>query len=142
MNMGALWCIAIVVFVALEAATYQLVSIWMAAGSVGAVIAFALGADFNVQFTFFAVVSIVLIILTRPLVKKFTSGRKLKTNVEDIPGKIAIVQSEINNISGKGTIKIGGMEWSARSTNGNVIPEGKTVEVVKIEGVKAVVKEV
>ena len=47
--------------------------------------------------------------------------------------------ASVDNIRGTGTVKLGGIEWSARSTDGTPIEEGKIVRVDRIEGVKAFV---
>ncbi len=138
---GIVWVIGIVVFLLLEAATYQFICIWFAGGALGALISWALGAGMNVQISAFFIVSAILLILTRPLVRKITESRKIKTNVEVIPGKICLVTEEINNLSETGKAKLDGMEWTARSENGEVIKEGSRAEVVEVSGVKLIVKE-
>ena len=67
----------------------------------------------------------------------------MKTNVEDLKGKQAIVTSEINNLMGVGQVIVGGQEWSARNVVENeVIPEGMVVTIEQIKGVKLIVKSV
>ena len=138
---GMVWVIGIIVFLLLEAATYQFICIWFAGGCLGALILWALGLGMNVQISGFFIVSAILLILTRPLVRKITENRKLKTNVDVIPGKICLVTEEINNLSETGKAKLEGMEWTARSKSGEVIKEGRTAEVVEVSGVKLIVKE-
>ncbi len=136
-----IWVIAIIVFLLLEAATFQYICIWFAGGSLGALVAYALGATLNVQIIVFFVVSAILLILTRPLVKKLMNGRKEKTNIDNIPGKIAKVTQTIDNIGAKGKVMLGAMEWSAVSNDESIIEEGKIVEVLEVKGVKLVVRE-
>ena len=138
---GIVWVIGIVVFLLLEAATYQFICIWFAGGALGALIFWALGFGMNVQISAFFIVSALLLVLTRPLVRKITANRKVKTNVDVIPGKICLVTEEINNLSETGKAKLEGMEWTARSKNGEIIKEGSTAEVVEVSGVKLIVKE-
>ena len=138
---GILWLVSMIAFVVIECISYQLMSIWMAVGSGAALIAYFLGADFLVQFVIFIVVSVALIVLTRPFASKFLNSKNEKTNVDNVLGKHAVVIAEIDNIKGVGTIKLGGMEWSARSDDASKISEGEIVEVVKIEGVKAIVRK-
>ena len=138
---GVVWVIGIVVFLLLEAATYQFICIWFAGGALGALIFWALGFGMNVQISAFFIVSALLLVLTRPLVRKITANRKVKTNVDVIPGKICLVTEEINNLSETGKAKLEGMEWTARSKNGEIIKEGSTAEVVEVSGVKLIVKE-
>lgn len=138
---GILWLVALIAFVVIECISYQLMSIWMAVGALSALISYGLGADFVVQFVIFIVVSVVLIILTRPFVNRFLNSKNEKTNVDNLIGKKSVVLSEIDNIKGIGTIKLNGIEWSARSDDGQIIEVGKVVSVVRVEGVKVIVKE-
>ena len=48
---------------------------------------------------------------------------------------------EIDNINAKGMIKVDGMEWTARSVDGEIIPKDSLVTVVSVEGVKAMVRK-
>ena len=139
---GFMWLAAIVVFMLLEAATFQFICIWFAGGAVGALVASLLGASLNVQVTVFFVVSAVLLILTRPFVKKLNVGGKAKTNVDGVPGKKGVVSEEINNLEQTGAVKLDGMVWTARSEDGTIIEKGSTVEVISVSGVKIVVKKV
>ena len=140
MQFGILWTVAIIVFVAIECISYQLMSIWMAAGSLAALVVYFFGADFFTQFLVFIAVSIILIAATRPLAKKALDTKNIKTNVESIPGSKGIVAIQINNLKNSGTVKLGGMEWSAKSFDGEIIPEGSVVEVIRVEGVKLIVE--
>lgn len=137
---GVIWLCAIIVFLLLEAATYQFICIWFAGGALAALGAFELGASLNIQLFTFFVASAVLLVLTRPLVRKINSERKIKTNVEELIGQLAQVTEKIDNIAGMGKVKLGGMEWTARSSDGTVIDENVTVEVVEVSGVKLMVK--
>ena len=137
---GFVWLAAIVVFLILEAATYQYICIWFAGGALGALISSFVSDSVTVQTVVFFAVSVLLLILTRPAVKKLTRNKGIKTNVEDIPGKIALVTEKIDNTSGTGKVKLDSMEWTARSIDGNVIQEGSRVKVESVSGVKLMVK--
>lgn len=138
---GFMWLVAIVVFLLLEAASYQFICIWFAGGALGALVAFGLGASLNLQILIFFILSALLLILTRPFVKKVVGSGRAKTNVESIPGKKAVVTERINNLEDKGKAKLDGMVWTARSCDDTVIEEGTTVSVVDVSGVKLIVKE-
>lgn len=82
-----------------------------------------------------------MIIITRPLVKKFVNNKTVKTNADRIIGKECIVTQDINNIKGTGTVKVEGLEWSARSQDDTaIIGEGQKVTIVQIKGVNVIVK--
>ena len=133
------WGALIVLFLIIEAATAQLVTIWFAAGALAALIASALGAGTAVQIVVFVVVSAVTLAATRPLVKKITNKKEARLNADRCIGQFAIVTEAINNIEGTGLAKADGKIWSARSSDGSVIPEGAQVKVDRIEGVKLIV---
>ena len=137
---GFLWVIAIIVFLLLEASTYQFICIWFAGGALGALAAFGLGAGLNVQIGVFFALSAVLLVLTRPLVKKIMSERTEKTNIDELIGKLGKVTDKIDNVAAAGRVKLGAMEWAARAEDGSVIDEGAVVKVLKVEGVKLIVK--
>ena len=89
----------------------------------------------------FIVVSVVLLLCTRPALIRLMEKRKLKTNVETIPGKTAIVAEKIDNLNSTGSVEINGLSWTARSENNDeIISVGSTVEVLRVEGVKVIVK--
>ncbi len=71
-----LWLIVAFAAGAVEAATVSLVSIWLALGAVCAAVAAAFGASAMVQSVVFLAVSLVLLILTAPLSKKFREGKR------------------------------------------------------------------
>ena len=135
-----IWVIALILFAIIEAATVQLVSVWFAVGALAALIADLLGASVTVQFVVFLVVSIICFIVTRPLVKKFSASKIQSTNADRCIGETAVVVEAIDNVNAKGQVKVNGNIWSARSENDEVIAEGEKVTVLKIEGVKLIVK--
>ena len=135
-----IWVVALILFAAVEAVTVQLVSVWFAAGALAALIADLLGAGVTVQFVVFLAVSIICFIVTRPLVKKFSTSKIQSTNADRCIGETAVVVEEIDNVNAKGQVKVNGNIWTARSETDEVIAEGEKVTVLKIEGVKLIVK--
>lgn len=138
---SVVWITAVVVFAAVEGLTAQLVSVWFAVGAVGAFVAAACGFSLPVQITVFLVLSGVCAAATRPLFKKLLKGRIEKTNADALIDKTALVVSDINNIAECGSVKINGLEWSARSANDEVITAGEIVVIEKISGVKLIVRK-
>ena len=136
------WLAALVLFVVIEIATMGLTTIWFAGGALIALILAMLEVSFYVQLGVFLVISIVLLVSTRPLAMKFFNAERVKTNVNSIIGKQAIVVAQINNLKEEGQVIVNGMEWSARSyEEERIIPTGTVVEVKEIRGVKVIVKE-
>ncbi len=134
------WIAVTIVFVIVEVATTQLVTIWFALGSVAALLACTLKAELYLQIIIFAVVSTLALVLTRPLVKKLSQKEFLPTNADRNIGKSATVTETIDNIAGTGAVKIDGNIWTARSSDDTVIEKDTIVTVEKIDGVKLIVK--
>lgn len=137
-----LWLSLIVAFILVEAVTYQLVCIWFAFGSIGALIAAFFTDSVTVQVTVFVVISAIMLLCLRPFARKGLKPKGLKTNVEELVGKEVFVTESVRNLQSKGRGKVNGMEWALRSLDGKDIDEGKTVVIEKVEGVKLIVKEI
>ncbi len=121
---------------------FHLISVWFAAGALVAMIAAMLGAELWLQVTLFLVVSIGLLVGMLPLTKKVLKPKIVATNVDSVIGTEGYVLSKIDNLEATGSVKLGGMPWTARSTTGEVIEEHTLVKVDRIEGVKAFVSKV
>ena len=137
-----IWLVLMVVFLIAEASTVTMVSLWFAAGSLVALAAGLLGARFSVQVALFLATSVALLACLRPVVRKHFNPKITKTNVDSVVGSRGYVIADIDNLSAAGKVKLGAMEWTARSASGEKIPAGTMVEVEKIEGVKVFVKAV
>jgi len=135
-----MWLIFAVVFLVLELSTVSLVSIWFVAGAVCALVAAAFELSIGVQIGVFIVATAVLLILTKPAVKKYIHKETEATNFDRVIGQEGIVTEKIDSVEGSGQVKVLGSVWSAKSEDGSEIAEGEKVEVVSVEGVKAVVK--
>ena len=134
-----LWLGLMVLFLIVEAATVTMVSLWFAGGALAALLVSLLGGGFLLQMAAFLVVSAGLLALLRPLARKHFTPKLVKTNVDSIIGAEGYVTADIDNASATGKCKLGAMEWTARSVNGQKISTGTLVKVEKIEGVKAFV---
>ena len=139
---AAFWLVCIVVFLIMESSTVALVSIRFAAGAFAALVASLCGAVFWLEMVLFIGIAVLALAALRPMLKKFITPKMVKTNVDAIVGQQGKVIADIDNLQSQGTIKLGAMEWSARSTDGSVIQAGAVVQVDKIEGVKAFVSAV
>ena len=141
-NMTLVWVAAMVLFGILEAATVNLVSLWFIAGALASFIAALAGAPLWLQVLLFFAVSIVLLAALRPLVKKYVVPRVVRTNADSLVGQEAVVTEAIDNLNAQGQVKVGGMFWTARSTDSTPIPQGATVVIRSIQGVKVLVDPV
>ena len=134
------WLIIMVVLLIVEAMVPGLVSIWFALGALAALIGAVGGVLMPGQIVLFLLVSIAALVATRPLVKKYVNGKTQHTNADRILGQECVVTEQIDNLAGTGEITVGGKRWTARSADQSVIPKEACVVVVRIEGVKAIVK--
>ena len=134
------WLAVFVLLIVIELATMGLTTIWFAGGAVAGFIASMLGANVVIQAVVFFVVSIVLLIFTRPFAVRYINSNKTKTSIDGLIGQEALVLEEINNIRETGCARLEGKEWTARSVDDTVIPADTVVIVERIEGVKLIVK--
>lgn len=134
------WLILFAILIIIELITVALTTIWFALGALAACLAAALGANYVIQVVVFTVVSLILMLVFRPLSVKFLKVGKEKTNTDVLVGKTARVTQEINNFTQTGTVYVRGLSWTARSSNDEIIPEGSKVVIEKISGVKLLVK--
>lgn len=135
------WAVAFIVLVLVELATMGLTTIWFAGGAVAGFLCSMLNLNVVIQIIAFFAVSILLLIFTRPFAMRYVNQNKVKTNVDSLIGGSALVLEEIDNLRETGCARIDGKEWTARTEDGSVIPKDEVVTVVRIEGVKLIVKK-
>ncbi|MBQ7013777.1 MAG: NfeD family protein [Oscillospiraceae bacterium] len=134
-----IWGVLFAVTVIAELSTMQLVCIWFAAGSLGAFLAAAAGLGPFWQIVIFTAISVLLLIFTRPLLKKLMVSKVTPTNLDAEIGRTAVVIEEIDPDKNTGRVKLGGVNWRARTDDGCVIPVGTIVRVERISGTTAFV---
>ena len=136
-----IWVGVLIFCLVAEACTVQLITIWFAVGSVGAMAAAAMGFGEAVQLGVCLAVAIVMLLLLRPVVRGKLLTTVDRTNADRILDQTAIVIQTIDAKQETGQIRLMGQIWSARAADPNdCIPEGETVVVTAISGVKAIVK--
>ena len=140
-NMVLVWIIFAVVFAVIEGIVSGLVTIWFTIGGAAAAALAAGGAPVPVQVIVFFAVSLVLLIFTRPILsKKLKVGRE-KNYTQQLEGKPGLVVEAIEPFK-SGQVKVGGILWTAvGETEHFAAPAGINVEIVRVEGVKLIVKE-
>ena len=136
------WLIMFAVLLVIEILTMGLTTIWFAGGALVAFILAYAGLGLPVQIIVFLVVSIALLVVTRPVAMKFFNQERQKTNAESLIGQKAVVLERIDTLHGIGRAEVNGMEWSAKTDAGMVIEEGEVVIIEGIQGVKLIVKKV
>lgn len=142
-NPAIVWLGLVILLLVIEIATMGLTTIWFAGGAAAAFISTFFGASPAVQRTIFLVLSLVLLVITRPMAVKFMSRDHVKTNADSLVGKVAVVTAEINNFAQTGEVMVSDISWTARSKeDACVIPAGGKVRICTIEGVKLIVEEI
>ncbi len=136
-----IWLGLFIVFAIFEGVTAGLVSIWFCLGALVGLLVASLGGSWQLQIIVFLLVSLVTMLLVRPLARKYMTGKTERTNADRILDAEAVVTEEINNLEGKGQVKVAGVYWTARSDGEAIIREGTMVRVLRIEGVKAIVTD-
>ena len=139
-HMVWVWVIVMALAAFVEAATPVLVSIWFSVGALVAMLAAYFGASLTVQLLLFVFVSIAALVGARPLAKRFVHPHIVPTNADRLLGAKAQVTEEIDNEHASGAVYIDGKTWTARSEDGDIIPAGEQVEVIRMEGVKLFVR--
>ncbi len=133
------WFGLAVALIVIETITIDLVAVWFALSALvmGIITAIFQSIDIGWQILIFLTLSATLLILTRPLVKKFLARKKgQETNLELIVDHIGMVEEDIDNDLSKGAVKINGLVWTARSINGEKIEKDTLVIVKDIKGNK------
>ena len=137
-----LWLGLVIILLIIEIATMGLTTIWFAGGAMAAFFSTFFGATPATQRTIFLVLSLALLVVTRPAAVKYMRGSRVKTNAESLIGRLAVVTAEINNLAQSGEVIISDVSWTARSRmDSNVIPVGSKVKICAIEGVKLIVEK-
>ncbi len=138
-----LWLAIIIICIVVEIATMGLTCIWFGFGAIVAFIAALFGVPIPVQIALFFVVSIVTLVFTRPVAKKWLNKGTVKTNYQSVIGKKVRITERVDNLSGTGAGVVDGQEWTVRSTDDSIILEvGEIVGVAEIRGVKIIAERI
>lgn len=132
------WFIAFVVLLFIELVTVNLVTIWFAIGAIAAIITTIFTDSILIQTIVFVVVSVISLLVTKPLMKKFKVFDITPTNSDRVIGKIGEVTKKIGK-NNYGEVKVYGNTWTASSKE--EIEEGTKVKVLSIDGVKLIVEK-
>ncbi len=138
----AWWLILAGFLFIIEICTVSFFAFWPGIGAIAAAISCIFTNNVVIQSAVFVVVSILMIVFMKPLVKRLFKTKDVPMNNKAVIGKNAIVTQDIDNLNSKGQVKVNGELWSAISQDDEIIIKGSTVLVKETEGVKLVVKKV
>ena len=139
--MWIFWLIVAGIFFIAEIATVGFLIFWLGIGAVLAMIVSFFTTNLVIQTITFVLSSIILIIFTKPILSKYINTKSpVLTNSYSLLNKRGIVVSDINGIDSIGQVKVNGDIWSAKCEDDIIIPKGTKVEILKIDGVKLIIK--
>ena len=140
-NLPWVWVAVTIICVVIESLTLSLTTIWFGISSFVLVFLAFTPIPFGAQLFIFVAMSLVLLIFTRPVVKKKINQKQIATNYERIIGQIAVVTKKITALD-KGSVKINGMEWTAAVKEDITLEKGSKCIIDEIAGVTAYVKQI
>ncbi len=136
------WLAAMIILFIIEIISVGLTTIWFAIGALVAIIISMLGGGIILQLTVFLLVSLGMLIFTRPLAIRYINNSRTRTNYEGIIGKVVRITQDVDNIAGQGRAVVNGQEWAVRSVDERCkITAGSLAKVVDIKGVRLVVEK-
>ena len=138
--MVLVWLVLTVIFLIAEGLTFGLTTLWFALGSGFALLAALISLPVLVQIILFIIVSAASLLLLRPIVNGVLKVGRERTNADRVIGKTARVTETIENMQERGQVRLDGQVWTARSDSGERIERGREVIVLRISGVKLIVK--
>ena len=140
-SVSIIWLLITVALSVIELVTMGLVTIWFAAGAAVAFLLSLFDTPLFIQIAAFIVVSIVVLVLVRPIAAAHFNNRLKKTNIDAIIGRKLIAKTDIDNLHGTGKVDMDGSTWLAVSSVDNiVINAGEEVKVVEVRGAKLIVE--
>lgn len=136
-----LWLSLAIFFLIIEGMTVEIVSLWFTGGSLSALVLSLFRVNFWWQLITFIVVSIILIVFTRPIVIKYFKKNAIKTNVDSFIGEHAVITKDVKP-DDRGELIYRGQFWLAISSDNTLIEKDSKVIILAIEGVKMIVKKI
>ena len=137
------WLAVIILFLVIEMITVSLVSIWFVGGALAAFLAAYFTDTMWIQVVAFLAVSVVLLVLLRPLARKLSVKQKdqMVSGAKAMIGKQAIVTEEIDSVHAKGAVQVNGQYWTAKTKLfEDKIPKDTIVDIIEVDGVKLIVR--
>ncbi|MBE6631836.1 MAG: NfeD family protein [Ruminococcaceae bacterium] len=139
-----IWLGILIIAFITELTTAALIAVWFMPGAVAALVLAALNLPIWVQVLVFLIISAVSLILSKTIFKKYIRKTPISnTNSDALIGETGVVTEDIDNIEGRGLVKVKSQVWTARSEDPTVkIASGSLVEIKSIEGVKLICNKI
>lgn len=136
------WLVVTIVLAVFEIITLGLSTIWFAFGALFACFGAMLGVGIIPQIVIFVLVSVLSLLLVRPLSVKYFNNRVSRTNIDALVGRKVIVSGNVDNLKGTGLAAVDGTTWNVRTDNDNEkILDGETVVIKRVDGNKLIVEK-
>lgn len=136
-----IWFIIAILLILIEANTFNLVTIWFAIGAIATMFVSIFAHDIIwLQLLVFLATSILMVFTIRNYAVKKLKSQSIKTNVNSLIGKKAVVTETIEEFK-FGLVKLNGNYWTAKSEANEKIEKGQIVEIIDISGVKLIVRK-
>lgn len=136
------WLAVFIVLLVIEIFTLGLTTIWFCIGAIAAFIASFMDAGCILQAVLFVSVSLVSLLVTRPIAVKYLMKDQTPTNVDEMIGKMAVITKGMSDADDMGEAVLNGDTWMTCPVDGRLLETGDHVKVVKIEGVKLIVEKI
>lgn len=142
MSPWLIWLLVACFFAVAEIFTAGFMVIWLGVAALASLVfSLIFPKAIAAQIIIWGILSIILVLYTKKFADK-VNPTVAQTNVYSVIGKKANVIIEINGEKSTGQVKVDGDVWSAKSDDFNtIIPVGSVVEIIRIDGVKVVVKK-
>lgn len=136
------WALLAVVLAILEIVVPAFVFASLGVAALVAAVLATLGASLVPQVSTFVVITVILVGMARPLVRRtfFRGSSSVRTNADALPGRITTVSIGVDNARDEGQVLLDGMEWTARSATDSPIAAGARVRVARVDGIKLIVE--
>ena len=125
------WAVLVVFTIIIEVRTYNLTTIWFSISAFVSLILAIFGVHIIIQGVVFVVLSILLLLLTKPFVRKYMKEKDNRTNVDRLIGMVGVVTLEVAPEQ-YGEIIVAGAHWRAVNYDGLVFSVGEKVMIDKI----------
>ena len=134
------WLLLMILLLVIEVLTMGLTTIWFAGGALAAfLISLVAGNILELEVAVFIIVSVILLLFTRPLAMRYLNRRTVRTNADSVVGSVVRVTEPVNNILDQGAAQADGKVWTARAVSDDILfEEGELAVVQEIRGVKLI----
>lgn len=137
-NLWALWVAVGVVALIIELSTAALVSIWFVPAAILTCLVSLVVDSFFIQIIVFVILSIIAMIISRKVYKKYIKKDKDEVSVDSkLIGKYGKTTEETDGLNGK--VLVGDIYWKAKTQNGEKIAKDESVKIVSVEGTTLII---